>query len=52
MLHITIQEIKFMQKIRDRYPDLSLREIGRQGKARFGVTRHVATIKKALLHKL
>ena len=52
MLHITIQEIKFFQKLKDKYPDMSLREIGRQGKARFGVTRHMNTIKKALNYKI
>lgn len=52
MLTITIQEIKYIQTLRDKYPDMSLREIGRQCKARFGVLRHVATIKKALNYKL
>ena len=52
MLTITIQEIKFIQKLRYKYPDMSLREIGRQGKKKFGVTRHMNTIKKALNYKI
>lgn len=52
MLTITIQEIKFIQKIKGIYPDMSLREIGRQCKKKFGVTRHMNTIKKALAYKL
>lgn len=52
MLTITIQEIKFIQKIKGMYPDMSLREIGRQCKPRFGVTRHPNTIKKALNYKI
>lgn len=52
MLTITIQEIKFIQKLKDKYPDMSLREIGRKGKKKFGVQRHMNTIKKALNYKL